>query len=465
VNNIILKTDSYKLGHWNQYPKGTTKVYSYFESRNGARWDETVFFGLQYIIKKNLVGSVVTMADVEEAREIAKAHFGNDAIFNYEGWKYIVEEHGGRLPVRIKAVAEGTPVPVNNVMMTVENTDDKCWWLTNFLESLLTHVWYPSTVATLSREVKKIVTKYYEDTADHMELLEFKLHDFGYRGVSSDESAEIGGAAHCVNFIGTDTVPALKLLHDYYNADYASIAYSVPATEHSIMTAQGPEGEENVVRELLQAHPEGILSVVADSYDIYNFVDEFVGKTFKRDILNRDGVFVVRPDSISPKHKTPEEQMVWIAESLWKSFGGERNSKGFRVINPKVRMLWGDGIDIDGIEKILRHLKDNEFSVENIATFGMGGGLLQKINRDTQRFAFKCSAQERDGVWLDVYKEPQDKSKASKRGRLTLIKTLEGLETYRRGNVCSPCQLKTVFENGEIKKEYDLTTIRENAKV
>ena len=463
MKNIILQTDSYKLGHWNQYPKNTEKVYSYFESRKGAKWDETVFFGLQYILKKNLTKQV-SHANIDEAVEIASAHFGNDKIFNEKGWRHIVDNHNGYLPVRIKCVPEGTPVLVNNVMLTVENTDPKCWWLTNFLESQLTHVWYSSTVATLSREVKKNIKRFYEETADHLNLLDFKLHDFGYRGVSSNESADIGGAAHLVSFLGTDTVPALKLLHDYYSAEYAEIAYSVPATEHSIMTAEGPDGEQKIVERLLKEYPTGILSIVSDSYDIYNFVDNIIGINLKNQILKRNGITVIRPDSISPRHKTPEEQMVWIAKSLWKSYGGVTNKKGYNIINPKVRILWGDGIDIDGINKILSALKEHKFSVENVATFGMGGGLLQRINRDTQRFAFKCSAQYRNGKWIDVYKDPTDKSKASKKGRLKLICNNGKFETrpiHDNGEDC----LQTVFENGKILKEYTLAEVRENAKI
>jgi nicotinamide phosphoribosyltransferase len=466
MDNICGKTDSYKLNHWNQYPVGTQTVYSYFESRKGALFPYTVFFGLQYILKKNLVGQVVTRKKIEQAAYLAKCHFGDEKRFNRAGWEYILNKHNGYLPIRIKAVPEGSVIPTNNVLMTVENTDEEgCGWLTNYLESILTHVWYSSTVATLSRTVKEDINAFLTATTDALGGLNFMLHDFGYRGVSSDESAEIGGAGHLVNFLGTDTVPAMFLLAKYYNnGNLENIAYSVPATEHSIMTALGKEGEAQVVENLLNEYPTNILSVVADSYDIYNFVDNIVGKQFKGRILARDGVFVVRPDSVDPTHPTPESLMVWIFESLWNNIGGTINAKGYKVINPKVRVLWGDGIDKTGINKILEATKAAGFSIENIATFGMGGGLLQKINRDTQRFAFKSCAQKRKGVWFDIQKQPKDVTKTSKKGKLKLIKLNGEYKTVGINEYPEYADLLvTVFENGILLKEYTLEEIRKNA--
>jgi nicotinamide phosphoribosyltransferase len=367
--------------------------------------------------------------------------------------------------VRIKAVPEGTVVGVNNVLMTVENTDDECYWLTNALESVLLHVWYPTTVATLSHFTKGVIREALTKSADSDAGLNFMLHDFGYRGVSSDESAEMGGAAHLLNFLGTDTLPAIKLLADYYNdGNVNGIAYSVPATEHSIMTAMGRDGETGIVRRLIQEHPTGILSVVADSYDIYYFISNIMGVILKEEIEKRQGVFVVRPDSVTSLHPTPEAEMVWIADCLWAKFGGSVNSKGYRVLNPKVRMLWGDGIDLEGIQKILNTLMENKYSAENIATFGMGGGLLQKVNRDTQRFAFKSSYQVRDGQGYNIFKQPKDVSKASKQGRLKLVRAnISGdLITVDESDP-RPDELHTVFLNGKLMKTFTLDEIRKNA--
>lgn len=468
--NIILKTDSYKLNHWNQYPHDTEGVYSYLESRAGATFPYTVFFGLQYVLKRYLEGEVVTGDDVAEAADLARSHFGRDDYFNQAGWARIVDEHGGRLPVRIKAVAEGTPVPTGNVLMTVENTDPECYWLTNAIESLLTHVWYPSTVATLSRSTKELIKHYLDKTAETSTTLSFMLHDFGYRGASSDETAAIGGAGHLVNFMGTDTVPAIELVNQYYGST-GVVGLSVAATEHSVMTARGESGEFDVVDQLLDEYPTGILSVVADSYDVYAFVRK-ICSTYRRRILDRDGVFVVRPDSVTAAHPSPAALTRWIVYTLWQSFGGDQNSKGHIVLDPHVRVLWGDGIDPSGVRSILDEVTHGGFSAENLV-FGMGGGLLQKIDRDTQRFAFKASAVKRGGLWHDVYKRPLDESKASKRGRLRLERRTDGeLRTQSAitahaladGSVkYRPDLLETVFENGEIVKSYTFDQVRQNA--
>jgi nicotinamide phosphoribosyltransferase len=464
---LVAKTDSYKLNHWNQYPEGTEFNFAYFESRPGALFDETPFFTLQAILKAYFVGVVVTQEAIDLMVELSKAHFGADGFFNKKGWEYILKAHGGRLPLRIKAVPEGTPVTVNNVLMTVENTDPKCAWLTNYVESVLTHVWSGSTVAALSRAVKKDFVKYLDETSDNPGAVNFMLHDFGYRGCSSDESAAAGGAGHLINFLGTDTVTAMLYAKAFYNAPFEGLAYSVAATEHSIMTARGEQGEAEVLDQLLLNYPKGILSCVADSFDYYNFVENLVGNQFKDKILAREGIFVVRPDSITPTHNTPESLMVWTLQSLATSFGYTLNTKGFMVINPKVRALWGDGIDRTGINKILAAAKAAGFSVENMV-FGMGGGLLQKINRDTQRFAFKSSAQRCNGVWHDIYKKPKDLSKASKRGKLALIKEDGKFKTVqlqmKDGNyVENPADLlKVVFENGELFNEITFAEVRAN---
>ena len=216
--NPILNTDSYKLTHWWQYPPDTRHIYSYVESRGGM-FDETMLAMLQYIIKSNFAGKVFTLDDVEEARRIAHAHFqGHPKSFNYEGFKSLYAKHEGRLPLRIRAVKEGTVVKSQNALITIENTDPEFYWLTNWAETVLLQVWYPITVATLSRAIKQVIGKALVRTGDPS-LLPFKLHDFGFRGVSSKESAAIGGAAHLLNFFGSDTLAAIQLLNQYYSAD------------------------------------------------------------------------------------------------------------------------------------------------------------------------------------------------------------------------------------------------------
>lgn len=459
--NIILATDSYKLTHWKQYPEGTQGVYSYLEARPGAKYPSTVFFGLQSILKK-IAGVVITDDDIQEANALAECHFGDPNIFNFNGWKHIVDDHDGKLPLKIKAVPEGTVVPINNVLMTVENTCAQCFWLTNALESLLLHVWYPTTVATVSYHVKQMMAEKLKKSADSLDALPFMLHDFGYRGASTHETAAIGGAGHLINFMGTDTLPAMLLAMSDYDAHAKSLAFSVPATEHSVMTSLGELGEMKIVSDLISQYPTGILSVVADSYNIYRFVDE-LGNQFRDRILARDGKFVVRPDSLTNQDHTPEALCVHLLERLWAIFGGTENSKGFRVLNPKIGLLWGDGIGPDGIERILDELIRCGWSAENMV-FGMGGGLLQKVNRDTQRFAFKCSAQMRNGVWVNVHKRTLDKT--SKGGRLALIHTPDEWVTANEGVQATSGhknELQTVFENGELANPTTFAEIRERA--
>lgn len=463
--NIITLTDSYKFTHHKMYPADTTAVYSYFESRIGATFEDTVFFGLQYLIKEYLVGAVVTRDKIEAAAELSAQHFGREDVFNRPMWEYILHEFDGRLPVRIKAVPEGSPIPVNNVLMTIENLGGAiCAPLTNHLETLLTHVWAPSTIASLSRKCKEFMLEFLHRTSDNPDAaISFQLHDFGMRGVSSMESAGIGGAGHLINFLGTDTVIALETAINYYNADPGTLGFSIPATEHSVMTARGSNGEAEVVAQLLKEYPTGLLAMVSDSYNIEHFIDNIIGKQFKEQIINRRGKVIVRPDSLRFDRDTPEEQMVWILECLWKNFGGTINSKGCRVLHPNIGAIWGDGINAEGIRKILVSVELAGFSTENVA-FGMGGGLLQKINRDTQRFAFKCSAQERSGEWIDIAKKPLDFSKASKPGRLKLIK--DGGD-YKTVSIDQDGRdiLVTVFETGELVKEYSFDEVRKNAKI
>jgi nicotinamide phosphoribosyltransferase len=443
------------------YPKGTGYVYSYFEARKGATFDSTVFFGLQKLLKE-LETVTITMEDVEKGKQFTDLHIGT-GVFNYEGWKHIAENLDGKLPLEIKAVAEGTVVPIDNVMFTVQNTDPKCPWLTGHVETLLTHVWHPSTVATLSKQVKDFFEEVMQETCNNLDKLPFMLHDFGMRGVSSLESAKMGGLGHLVNFMGTDTVPAILAGWEYYNTD-AMLGYSVNATEHSIMTSLGREGEAEVIKDLIEKFPTGILSVVSDSYDIEKCVKEIYGEQFKEEILARDGVFVVRPDS-----GDPVSTVINLLRILDEKFGSYMNDKKFKVLNDKVRLIWGDGIDFNGIKEIIYAMIDDGWSADNIV-FGMGGGLLQKVNRDTQRFAFKSSAQHRDGEWHDIFKDPVDQTKRSKKGRLSLVRDNKmGGKNNGYKTIQTKCLgdredlLKTVFLNGKVVKEYTFEEVRENS--
>lgn len=455
-DNIILLTDSYKISHHKQYPPDTETVYSYFESRGGA-WKDTVFFGLQYLIKQYLEGQVVTREKIDEAKDILTGHLGNEDIINLEGWEYILKEHNGYLPIEIKAVPEGTVVPTSNVLMTVENTDPKCFWLTNYVESLLVQCWYPTTVATLSREMKKMLKSNLNMTGSDAGL-DFMLHDFGFRGVSSVESSMLGGAGHLLNFRGTDTLSALVMARKYYGAGIAG--FSIPASEHSTMTSWNDE--EKAMENMLDTYPTGLVACVSDSYDIYNACSEIWGEKLKDKILNRDGVLIVRPDSGDPC-----EVVVKCLDILGDKFGYETNEKGFKVLNPKIRMIQGDGCNYDMVDKILSVMGRAGWAAENLA-FGMGGALLQQMDRDTLSFAFKCSAIKRNGEWSDVFKNPITASnKASKKGQLKLVKTDKGLQTYRKisGHNDRDNVLETVFLNGELQNETTFDECIERAMI
>ncbi len=455
-NNILLLTDSYKVSHYKQYPAGTTTIHSYFESR-GGRFDNTVFFGLQYYLKTYLEGPIVTREKIEEAAKLYAAHFGNETLFYREGWEYILDQHAGHLPVRIRAVEEGTAVPTHNVLMTIENTDPKCWWLTNYLETLLVQIWYGTTVATQSREIKKRILHYLNETGDPT-TINFKLHDFGFRGVSSVESAAIGGASHLINFSGTDTVIALAMIQDCYKTQDV-FGFSIPAAEHSTITSWTRSREADAYRNMLTQYPEGLVAVVSDSYDVYHACEKIWGEELKAQILQRKGTLVVRPDSGIPK-----DVVLRIVEILGDKFGYTTNAKGYKVLDPHVRVIQGDGVDYDSVGEILEHLKKQGWSADNVA-FGMGGALLQKLDRDTQKFAFKCSAAIVNGEARDVFKDPiTDQGKRSKRGKLKLV--LEhGTLITRRLEEAGEDVMKTVFENGKILQTTTFEEIKNRASL
>jgi len=456
MKNIILNSDSYKYSQFNQYPEGTEYIYSYIESR-GGKYDETVFFGLQAFIKEYLT-KPIDYHDIDEAEAIIEAH---GEPFNREGWEYIVREHGGYLPVNITAVPEGLVIPTRNVLATIVNTDPKCYWLTSFLETaLLRAIWYPTTVATNSREIKKVILDALERTGTPEDIA-FKLHDFGARGVSSLESAGIGGAAHLVNFMGTDTVEALLYARRYYGADMAG--FSVPAMEHSTVTSWGREGEVASYRNMVKKNgkPGGIVSAVSDSYDIYNAC-KLWGTELKQDILDSGATLVVRPDSGDPATVVLDCLLI-----LEEHFGYTTNEKGFRVLN-NVRVLQGDGITIDSIKEILDRAIKYKFSADNLV-FGQGGALLQIVNRDDQKFAMKCSAAFVNGKWVDVFKDPiTDKGKQSKKGKLKLVKDIDHYITINSHDKMFEIlhdEMEVVFENGVLLRDMSFDEVRKNANM
>ena len=470
--NIILNTDSYKVSMAPQYPAGTTGVYSYIAAR-GGEYDFTLMYGLQIFIKEYLTRPI-TKEDIDVAEEILTAH---GEPFIRANWDYILERYNGYLPVTISAVPEGTVVPVKNALVVIENTDPKCYWLTTWLETaLLRSVWYPTTVATRSKYIKNILQEYLEKSGTP-EAIGFKLCDFGARGVSSMESAGIGGSAHLVNFAGSDTITGVLYAREFYNAGIAG--FSIPASEHSTITSWGRDGEADAFANMVSkfGRPGSLLAVVSDSYDIFAACKMWSTEPLKSQVINSGATVVIRPDSGDPLEVLPK-----MFKILEQGFGSTVNDKGYAVLN-NVRIIWGDGINQVSIASILRVVVDMYgWSADNIA-FGMGGQLLQALDRDTQKWAMKCSSAQitrrvEDGdlgsgwvsEWVDVYKDPvTDSGKSSLKGRVTLWTDSDG------NYVTSVDQPKAwadkgwtnalveVYRNGQILKEYTFDEVRANS--
>lgn len=456
MRNLILSSDSYKFSHFRQYPPGTQTVSAYLEARTNPFSPSVLFFGLQAFLLDYLAPAArVTAEDVEEAEALITAH---GVPFNAEGWREIAQV--GYLPLEIRALPEGTVAPCAVPLIEVVNTDPRFCWLATFIEtSLLRAVWYPTTVATLSQKAKAIILAGLRKSSDDPAgQIPFKLHDFGARGVSSGESAALGGLAHLVNFRGTDTVEALVAARRFYSEPMAG--FSIPAAEHSTMTSWGRSREVDAYANMLSAFPSGLVAVVSDSYDLDTAVRDIWGGQLRERVLSRDGTLVIRPDSGDPV-TTP----VRVLDMLWERFGGSVNSKGYRVLDRHVRVIQGDGMNLKTIGLLADAVMTAGFSLDNIA-MGMGGGLLQQVNRDTLRFAMKADAiEDVDGVWHDVSKAPStDLSKSSKAGRQAVV-VENGVLVARRKDLTPEAldQLRPVWRNGTLLVEDTLGIIRERA--
>lgn len=462
--SIILNTDSYKVSMWKQYPEGTEYVYSYIESRGGV-YDETLFLGVQALAQ--YLSIPITQADIDLADKIWTTH---GEPFNREGWQYILDTYNGKLPLRVMAPKEGLVIPTKNVLCAIVNTDPKVPWLTTWVETAaLRAIWYPTTVGTISWNIKQLILSYLEKSGTP-EAIGFKLHDFGARGVSSDESAGIGGAAHLVNFMGTDTIAAIPYIMRVYGTEDV-VGFSIPAAEHSTITSWGRENEaaaySNMVKQFGGAGK--ILAVVSDSYDIYKACQMW-GTALKDEVIASGATVVIRPDSGDPVEVLPK-----MLRILSNTFGYEMNAKGYKVLN-NVRVIWGDGINRISIESILRRIVDLDgYSADNIA-FGMGGALLQHCDRDTQKFAMKCSAiavrENGKLVSRDVFKDPiTDSGKTSKKG-VVMLWTTDANEYVTDTTVPKrwadkgwTSAMNTYFENGEVLFKQTFEQVRTNSNL
>jgi nicotinamide phosphoribosyltransferase len=472
------RTDGYKPSHWLFYSPGITEMYDYMTSRGGM-FDKLMMFGAQAHAMKYLCGRIITPDQVRRARKFYAKYYGSDGVFNHEAWMDIATRLEGRLPLKIMALPEGlSGIPVQTPMMSYINTDPKHGWLSGYLEPLMFKVWNTITVASLSQHIKMVLYDFLKRTGTPSDII-WKLHDFGYRGVSSEESAEYAGGSHLVNFWGTDTVPAIDWVNEFYSDgkfddDGDPIfmpGYSVRATEHSVMTHRGRKLEPEVVREILAKCPNGIIAMVGDSYDIFNFAENIIGTDLHKEVIEREGIVVIRPDSGDP---IPTMMKInWI---LKEKFGTTINDKGYQVFGReadgslgKIKTLQGDKNDYEAIYNMCRAYEGQRFSLDNLATFGMGGALLQASTRDTQKMAVKLSSiTNEDGTWGDVYKDPiTDPGKGSKCGRFAVVRDGDGRlvtlnlkqgEAEPEGNL-----LRTIYENGEMLVHDSFQTVRERA--
>lgn len=478
MSSPIHLSDFYKTDHRRQYPDYTEHVYSNMTAR-GSRLpgvDHIVVFGIQYFIQKYLVEEFQTKffnrpkyIVVEAYRRRLDASLGVGAV----PMDHIEALHDlGYLPIRIRALAEGMCVPMRVPFLTIENTKSEFFWLTNFLETMMSTVlWHPITTATIAFEYRKLLERYAKETSDLQDFVSWQGHDFSMRGHSSIESATVSGAAHLLSFTGTDTIPAIDFLEEYYRAD-GLIGGSVPATEHSVMCFGGETSERETFRRMISdVYPKGIVSIVSDTWDYWAVLTDIL-PSLKGEIMRRDGKVVIRPDSGDPVKiicgdddaHVLSPARVGTAELLWRVFGGTINSKGYKQLDPHVGMIYGDSITIERAEQICEGLKKKGFASTNIV-FGIGSFTYQYVTRDTFGFAIKATAGMIDGEEIHVSKNPKTDTglKKSARGFLTVHRDHNGTLTLHDGLSYQESLgglLDTVFVDGVVMESDTLEMIR-----
>lgn len=482
MSSSIHLSDMYKTDHRRQYPKGTSLVYSNMTAR-GSRIpeiDNIVFFGLQYFLLEYLKFSFnETFFETSKRRVIDayKRRLDNSLGANAVPMDHVEALHDlGYLPLSIKALPEGTLVPMRVPFLTIENTHPDFFWITNFLETLLSNsLWHPITSATIAFEYKKLLSKYAKLSGNEA-FVQWQGHDFSMRGHTTLEASSLSGAGHLLSFTGTDTIPAIDLLEDYYGADCTKelIGGSVPATEHSVMCFGGNENEYDTYNRLItEVYPKGIVSIVSDTWDYWSVLVDILPR-LKDKIMSRDGKLVIRPDSGDPvkiicgdPDAVPQSpEYLGTAELLWRVFGGTVNSKGFKELDPHIGMIYGDSITIGRADEISARLMKKGFASTNIV-YGIGSFTYQYVTRDTFGFAIKATAGVVDGKEIKVYKSPKTDNglKKSAKGwisvirdesnKLVLIDDLDSTDPLLEQSL-----LKSVFYNGNMRLD-NLKNIRE----
>lgn len=482
--DFITMVDGYKIDHRRQYPEGTQYVYSNFTPRTSRvpGQSEVVFFGLQYFLGAYLQELANETffgkqrgAVLKRYQRFLDSYLGPNSV----GVQHISDLHDlGYIPLRFKALPEGTRVPLKVPMFTVENTRPEFFWVTNYIETLLSNViWKACTSATTAVRMRSILDAYARQTGGDPAFIPWQGHDFSFRGMSGPEDAALSGAGHLLSFTGTDTVPAIQLLEQYYHGS-GLIGGSVAATEHSVMCAGGQAGELETFSRLLDVYPTGIVSVVSDTWDLWKVLTEIL-PALKDRILARDGKLVIRPDSGDPAdilcgtngsdHVTREVRPSdrGVVQLLWDVFGGTVNEQGYKVLDSHIGAIYGDSINDQRMTDILRRLEQKGFASSNVV-FGMGSYNYQYVTRDTYGFAMKATAATVNGVEHELFKDPvtDDGGKRSARGRLAVARRVDTGELHLIDGLTKATstgigdELQTVWQNGKFVKRVTLDEIR-----
>ena len=488
----MLLTDGYKLDHRRQYPKGTEYVYSNWTPRSNAYFpqakDGAVVFGIQYFIKKYLIkyfNDNFFAVDKDKAVKSFARRINTFLGENEVGTKHIEDLWElGYLPVKIKALPEGSICPIRVPAMTIVNTDPKFFWVTNFLETLIScELWLPMTSATTAKAYRRELERHANKTGFDKGIdLGFLCHDFSMRGMAGLEASIISGMGHLTSFVGSETIPAIDALEEYYSVDAEKelISMTVPATEHSVMCAGGLDDEFGTFKRLLtETYPKGFVSIVSDTWDLWKVVTDFVPR-LKEEILAREGRLVIRPDSGDPvdiicgvieepkaphgyKHTAAERKGVY--ELLWDTFGGTINEKGYKVLDFHVGVIYGDSITLDRQREIYKRLEEKGFAATNLV-LGIGSYTYQYRTRDSLGFAMKATWCQINGEPKEIFKQPKTDSgmKNSLKGLICVEMDKDGkffaTDCVSKEEETYGC-LEVVFEDGKLVKEYSLAEIRE----
>lgn len=478
-----LLCDFYKVSHREQYPENTEVVYSTWIPRSNKYFpnaDKVVAFGIQSFVKKYLIEYFNQHFFSRSKQEVVNEYIRFlKFTLNVENPNstHIEELHDlGYLPIVIKAVKEGTRVPMRVPMMVMENTNDKFFWLTNYLETIISNeLWLPSTSATIAYTYREILDKYALQTTGTTEGVGFQGHDFSMRGMGAFEASISSGAGHLLSFVGTDTIPAIAYHEEYYNAniEHELVGTSIPATEHSVMCSYGNANEFELFKHLMTSvYPRGLFSVVSDTWDFWKVVGEYLPQ-LKQEIMDRDGKVVIRPDSGDPvkivtgdPNANTELERKGLIECLWDIFGGTVTDQGYKLLDSHIGAIYGDSITLERAKHILSILEKKGFASTNIV-FGIGSYTYQYNTRDTFGFAMKATYVKVNGEDRLIYKDPKtdDGTKKSLRGKVHVVnnngelKAIDGFDS--KTNIRTPDMLEVVFENGKLVRDDTLSSIRE----